>query len=445
MLTQELIIKRRQNIPLSKDEIDSFINGIVDGSVSEGQIAAFCMTVCLNPMTRPERVALTLGMAQSGKTLNWSQQNLNGPVLDKHSTGGVGDKVSLMLAPILAACGAYVPMLSGRGLGHTGGTLDKMDSIPGYTSQPDLETFQRVVKDAGCAIIGATHDLAPADRKMYAIRDVTGTVESLDLITASILSKKIAAGLSGLVMDVKFGSGAFMEEYSDALALAESIYGVANESGLPCTVLMTDMDQVLGQKAGNAIEVIEAIEFLRGENIDPRLYEVTMQLCAELLVVGGVAPNVQSGIEKAESVLKSGQAAEYFGRMVSGLGGPKDIIDNYKSHLKPATIIHPVHASQPGIIQAINVKKLGYAIIELGGGRHLITDQIDHSVGLDKICGIGQKVDGQSDPLCVILGTDQAKVKRAETLVREAFYIAPEETRIETSPVIRERLTAKKI
>ena len=309
MLTQELIIKRRNRETLSADEIRHFVNGITAGTVGEGQIAAFCMTACLNPMTRGERVALTLAMAGSGITLDWSGENLNGPVLDKHSTGGVGDKVSLMLAPILAACGAYVPMLSGRGLGHTGGTLDKMDSIPGYQSQPDLATIKRVVKNSGCAIIGATKDLAPADRIMYAIRDVTGTVESLDLITASILSKKMAAGLSGLVMDVKFGSGAFMQDYKDARALADSIHGVANGGGLPCTVLMTDMDQALGHTAGNAIEVIEAIRFLRNENIDARLYDVTMNLCAELLVLGKLAVDVADGIKKSETVLQNGRAA----------------------------------------------------------------------------------------------------------------------------------------
>ena len=443
MLTQELIIKRRDRNALTRDEIKQFVNGIVAGSVGEGQIAAFCMTVCLNKMTKDERVALTLAMAHSGITLDWSGENLNGPVLDKHSTGGVGDKVSLMLAPIIAACGGYVPMLSGRGLGHTGGTLDKMDAIPGYISQPDLATIKRVVKNSGCAIIGATKDLAPADRTMYAIRDVTGTVESLDLITASILSKKMAAGLSGLVMDVKFGSGAFMEKYQDAQALAESIFDVANGGGLPCTTLLTDMDQALGRTAGNTVEVIEAIEFLRNENIDPRLYDVTMDLCAELLVLGKLAADAAEGRKKSEAVLKNGKAAEIFEKMVADLGGPSNIINDYKSILKTATLEQPVYATEPGVVQSINVRKLGYAVIELDGGRRLVTDKIDHSTGLIKISGIGEKVDSKTAPLCVIVGQDnvdgRTKIAKAETLVREAFVMAPDGTNIETHPPIRVR------
>jgi thymidine phosphorylase len=441
MLTQEIIIRRRDKKTLGRAEIQQFINGIVDGSVGEGQIASFCMTVCLNPLSRDERVALTLAMAGSGVTLDWSNDDLNGPVLDKHSTGGVGDKVSLMLAPIIAACGGYVPMLSGRGLGHTGGTLDKMDAIPGYVSQPDLATIKRVVKSCGAAIIGATKDLAPADRTMYAIRDVTGTVESLDLITASILSKKMAAGLSGLAMDVKFGSGAFMQDYGDAHALAESIAGVANGGGLPCVALMTDMDQALGRTAGNAIEVREAIEFLRNENIDSRLYEVTMALCAEMLVLGKLAIDLDQGRSMADTVLKNGQAAEFFGRMVAELGGPKDIIADYAAHLPLAPIHHPVHAPEAGIVQAIDVRKLGYAVIELDGGRRLVTDKINHRTGLADIAGRGEKIGPNAAPLCVIIGADKAKIAKAETLIRDAFVIAPEGTNIETTPVLRERIT----
>jgi thymidine phosphorylase len=442
MLTQEIILKRRHRQPLARAEILQFVNGIADGSVGEGQIAAFCMATCINPMTRDERVSLTLGMARSGITLDWSDEDLGGPVLDKHSTGGIGDKVSLMLAPIVAACGGYVPMLSGRGLGHTGGTLDKMDSIPGYVSQPGLDTIKRVVKNSGCVIIGATKDLAPADRVMYSVRDVTGTVESLDLITASILSKKMAAGLSGLVMDVKFGSGAFMTGYDDALALASSIAGVANDGGLPCAALMTDMNQALGRTAGNAIEVREAIEFLRGENINPRLYEVTMALCAELLLLGGLAENLEDAGRKAETALKNGRAAEFFDRMVADLGGPKDIIGNYAALLKLAPVEYPVHAPQPGIVKSIDVRKLGYAIIELGGGRRLVTDRIDHSVGLSGISAPGDKIDPKGRPLCVIVAADPDKIARAETLIREAYGIAPPGASIEKTPVIRDRVTA---
>ncbi len=441
MLTQEIIIRRREKQTLDQAAIKQFINGIVDGTVGEGQVAAFCMTVCLNPLSRQERVALTLAMAHSGITLDWSKDDLGGPVLDKHSTGGVGDKVSLMLAPIIAANGGYVPMLSGRGLGHTGGTLDKMDSIPGYVSQPDLDTIKRVVKSCGAAIIGATKDLAPADRTMYSIRDVTGTVESLDLITASILSKKMAAGLSGLAMDVKFGSGAFMQDYNDAKALAESIVGVANGGGLPCTAIITDMNQALGHTAGNAIEVHEAIEFLRNENIDARLYDVTMDLCAEMLVLGKLATTLEEGRAKSEAVLKNGKAAECFARMVTALGGPKDLMENYRTHLKLAPIEHIVHAQDKGVVQAINVRKLGYAVIELDGGRRLVTDKINHGTGLKKIASIGDAIGPNNAPLCVILGDDRDKIARAEMLIREAFVIAPECTTISSSPITCERIT----
>ncbi len=442
MLTQEILRKRRFKQALGRDEMSGFIRGIAEGSVSESQVAAFCMATCLNPMTREERVFLTLAMAHSGTTLDWTGTKLGGPVLDKHSTGGIGDKVSLILAPVIAACGGYVPMLSGRGLGHTGGTLDKMDSIPGYTSQPDIDTFRRVVAEIGCAIIGATQDLAPADRIMYAVRDVTGTVESLDLITASILAKKMAAGLSGLVMDVKFGSGAFMEDYDDALALAHSIAGVANDGGLPCTALMTDMNQALGHSAGNAIEVCEAIEFLRGEKTDPRLYEVTMALCAEMLVLGKLADHPQAAREKCEAVIRNGRSAEIFDRMVAALGGPGDMIENYPRHLAIAPLFHPVYPAQDGVIAAIDVRKLGYAVIELGGGRRVATDRIDHRVGLDDIAAPGEKTGSKDKPLCVIIGTDKDRIARAEILIREAFTIAPPDTVIEPLPVLRDRITA---
>lgn len=423
MLTQEIIIKRRDGQPLSPDEITQFVTGIADGSVSDAQIAALCMTAFMHPMDVPERTALTLSMARSGMVLDWADQSLNGPVLDKHSTGGIGDKVSLMLAPIIAACGGYVPMISGRGLGHTGGTLDKMDAIPGYASQPDLDTLRRVVRDAGCAIIGATADLAPADRRMYAVRDISGTVESLDLITASILSKKMAAGLSGLVMDVKFGSGAFMVDYDDARALAQSIVGVANGGGLPCVALLTDMDQVLGHSAGNAIEVLEAIAFLRNEDIEQRLYDVTMDLCAELLVLGGLAGDAAQARTKCADALNSGRAADIFARMVAALGGPSDLMEQAGHYLKTAPLAHPVHAERDGVVTAIDARKIGYAVIELGGGRRVASDAIDYGVGLDRVAGIGTRIGPNEAPICTLYARDADSRDRAEKLIRAAVAI----------------------
>ena len=312
-LPQEIIRAKRDGEVLSADEIAFMIRGLTDGSISEGQVAAFAMAVFFQGMTMDERVALTRCMVESGETISWQ----DGPVLDKHSTGGVGDKVSLMLAPIVAACGGRVPMISGRGLGHTGGTLDKLDSIPGYDTAPDIAAFRRCIADAGCAIIGQTADLAPADRRLYAIRDVTATVESIALITASILSKKLAAGLDGLVMDVKTGNGAFADTLAMARELAESIVTVANGAGLRTTALITDMNQVLGRTVGNALEVAETVAFLRGDERDPRLLEVVLALAGEMLAAGGLDAD-------PAQVLDDGGAAETFQRMVSALGGPAD-------------------------------------------------------------------------------------------------------------------------
>ena len=316
-LPQEIIRKKRDGGALSASEIAEFIEGLASGRISEGQVAAFAMAVFFNGMSREETVALTRAMTGSGSRLTW--RDLDGPVLDKHSTGGIGDKVSLVLAPVVAACGAYVPMISGRGLGHTGGTLDKLDSIPGYATQPDLERLRAAVRTAGCAIIGQTDDLAPADRRLYAIRDVTATVESIPLIVASILSKKLAAGLDALVMDVKAGSGAFLPSFEATRELARTLVEVANGAGLRCSALLTDMSQCLGRTAGNALEVREAIDVLTGQAVHSRLREVTLALAAELLVLGGLAEDKAGAAGAAARALDSGAAAERFARMVAAL------------------------------------------------------------------------------------------------------------------------------
>src|ERR687895_2618668 len=279
MLAAEVIRRKRDGLALDAAELDFLVAGITDGSLSDAQVGAFAMALFLRGMDADERVALTAAMTRSGTVLEW---DLDRPVLDKHSTGGVGDKVSLMLAPIVAACGGAVPMISGRGLGHTGGTLDKLNSIPGYDTKPEVDRLQRVVDEVGCAIVGQTAEVAPADRRLYAVRDATGTVESLPLIVASILSKKLAAGLDALVMDVKFGSGAFMSARADADELARALVEVAGGAGLPTVALLTDMDQVLGETAGNAVEVREAIDYLTGAAREPRLHEVTIALAGAL-------------------------------------------------------------------------------------------------------------------------------------------------------------------
>jgi thymidine phosphorylase len=322
MYVPDLIRIKRDGRELSEEQIGALVTGIADGSVSDAQVGALAMAVVLRGMSAAERIALTGAMRDSGDVLDWSDAGLPGPALDKHSTGGVGDKVSLLLGPIVAACGGAVPMISGRGLGHTGGTLDKLESIPGYDTTPEPGAFREAVAKAGAAIVGQTARLAPADRRLYAIRDATGTVESIPLIVASILSKKLAAGLDALVMDVKVGSGAFLPDREQAEELARTIVEVATGNGLPTAALLTDMDRVLGRTAGNAVEVRESIDHLTGAASDERLREVTLALSAELLVLGGVERDAGAARAAAERALDDGAAAERFASMVSELGGP---------------------------------------------------------------------------------------------------------------------------
>ncbi|MCH4293367.1 thymidine phosphorylase [Shewanella sp. 3B26] len=429
-LAQEIIRKKRNGDALSKEEIQFFVKGITDGSVSEGQIAALGMAVYFNDMTMDERIALTTSMRDSGTVLNWDSLGLNGPVIDKHSTGGVGDVISLMLGPMAAACGGYVPMISGRGLGHTGGTLDKFDAIPGYQTEPSSELFRKVVKEAGVAIIGQTGDLVPADKRFYSIRDNTATVESISLITASILSKKLAAGLDALAMDVKVGSGAFMPTYEASLELARSITAVANGAGTKTTALLTDMNQVLASCAGNALEVKEAVDFLTGKYRNPRLYEVTMGLCAEMLVLGGLAANGAEARAKLNAVLDNGRAAEIFGKMVSGLGGPTDFVESYDKYLPQAAIVRPVYAEREGFAYSMVTRELGLAVVTLGGGRRKPGDALDYSVGLSNVCALGQTID-KATPLAVIHAQSEDAFEEAARAVRSAIEIAdkqPEKT-----------------
>lgn len=433
MIPQEIIRKKRDGETLSGEEISFFAKGIGDQSISEGQIAAFAMAVFFKGMTLDERVALTEGMRDSGETLAWPE--LDGPVIDKHSTGGVGDNVSLMLGPLVAACGGFVPMISGRGLGHTGGTLDKLDSIPGYQTMPSNATFRKVVKDCGVAIIGQTASLAPADKRFYATRDITATVESLDLITASILSKKLAAGLDALVMDVKTGSGAFMKEYDDAKALAESIVGVANGAGVKTSALVTDMNESLAGSAGNTLEVLEAIRFLKGEGDRPRLETVVMGLSAELLVLGGLAKDREQARRDLRRALDSGKAAQIFGEMVVGLGGPADLIEKAEEYLPKAQIVVEVKSDQAGWVSRIDTRELGMAVVELGGGRMRAEDGIDYSVGLAEIVELGDRVE-EGDPLCLVHAKSEEDALYAKMRVMKAVSLS--ESRASGQPVIYE-------
>ncbi len=419
MLAQEIIAKKRDGGVLAAEEIQFFVKGLHDESITEGQVSAFAMAVFFRGMSMDERVALTLAMRDSGSVLHW---DLPGPVINKHSTGGVGDNVSLMLAPALAACGAYVPTISGRGLGHTGGTVDKFDAIPGYRTQPDLAVLRRVVRDCGCAIIGQTPDIAPADKRFYGIRDVTATVESVDLITASILSKKLAAGLDALVLDVKVGSGAFMATAEEAQALAQALVHVANGAGCKTSALVTDMNEPLASCAGNALEVVNAAKFLRGDEADSRLWDVTLALGGEGLALAGLAADAGAGAEKIKRALNSGKAAEVFGRMVRGLGGPADFLERFAEHLARAPIIEDIHATEPGFVTAITTRELGFAVVELGGGRRRATDKIDHSVGLDMLAGLGQFVDAHT-PLARVHAKDRETLELAKARVLRAYAV----------------------
>ena len=435
MIPQELIRRKRDGGRLSDEELEFVVRGIADGGLTDGQVAAFAMAVFFRDLDDGERVALTGAMTRSGTVLEWD----DGPVVDKHSTGGVGDKVSLLLAPIVAACGGSVPMISGRGLGHTGGTLDKLDSIPGYDTAPDLERLRRVVGEAGCAIIGQTPELAPADRRFYALRDATGTVESIPLIVGSILSKKLAAGLDALVMDVKAGSGAFMPSREKSVELARAIVQVARGNGLACEALITDMDQVLGRTAGNAVEVRESVQALTHPRAaEPRLVAVTLALCAVLLRLGGLFDDDAAARAAAGEALTSGAAAERFARMCAALGGPADLVDDPDRHLPRAPHALEVFPVETGRVRAIAVRDVGVAVLELGGGRLREDQGIDHSVGLVDVAGLGEEVGPGGPPLAVVHARDAESAERAAERVRAAFEVGdpPAEMPPLTEPVV---------
>jgi thymidine phosphorylase len=428
LLVAELIRRKRDGGELTPGEIEQLVAGITSGSVSDAQVGALAMAIVWRGMTAAERIALTAAMTHSGEVLEWADAGLAGPALDKHSTGGVGDKVSLLLAPIVAACGATVPMISGRGLGHTGGTLDKLESIPGYDVAPDPERLRRAVARAGCAIIGQTAQLAPADRRLYAIRDATGTVESIPLIVASILSKKLAAGLDALVMDVKVGSGAFLPDLEHARELARAIVDVARGNGLPTAALLTDMNQVLGRTAGNAVEVLESIDHLTGAASDGRLREVTLALSAELLVLGGVQSDLVTAREAAERALDGGAAAERFAEMVVELGGSADLLERPEQLLGRAPVVVEVDPLEAGTVASIDVRAVGIAIVDLGGGRVRESDTIDHAVGLTDVAALGERVGRGERPLAVVHARDADGADRAAAALRAAYAIGENRT-----------------
>jgi thymidine phosphorylase len=402
------------------DDLRWFASGLASGAVTDAQAGAFAMAVLLQGLSEEGRVALTRGMRDSGRVLDW---DLPGPVVDKHSTGGVGDCTSLLLAPALACCGAYVPMISGRGLGHTGGTLDKLESIPGFRTGLTESALRKQMAEVKCAIVAASADLAPADRRLYAIRDVTATVESIDLITASILSKKLAAGLEALVLDVKCGSGAFMKSMGEAEALARSLVTTAQGAGCMTSALITDMSQPLATAAGNALEVIEVMETLTGTSVNTALWDVTVALGGEVLALAGLAADAEDGAGRVAQALDSGAAAEAFGRMVVAQGGPADFVDRWPDRLPSAPVMLEVPALDDGYVVEIDGQALGQAVVYLGGGRLREGDRVNPSVGLSDLAGIGEEA-GAGVPLAMVHAVTEDAAKAAVRAVQAAYRIA---------------------
>lgn len=432
------IQSKRDGKALDEDTINAVVEGITDMGMPDSQVAAFAMATFLNGMDARETAVLTRAMAHSGEVLAWDEQDLGGPVVDKHSTGGVGDMVSLLLAPIVAACGGFVPMVSGRGLGHTGGSLDKLEAVPGYKAEVPAEVFQKTVKEVGCAIVGATEALAPADKRLYSIRDVTATVASIPLITGSILSKKMAAGIHKLVMDIKTGNGAFMSQMEDARDLAQMIVNTGKNAGMDVIALITDMDEPLGETAGNALEVAEVADILAHRTPgDRRLLEVTYEFAAEMLVAANLAAGLEQGRQAARDSVSSGAAATKLSEMMESLGADPGFMDDPQGKLPTAKVSIEVRPSEPGHVTSIRTLDLGMAVVELGGGRKVPGEDIDHSVGLSAIAKRGSAV-GPKDsdpPLLVVHARDEDNAQVAAKKVLDAFAISQDPPKL-ASPLL---------
>jgi len=417
-LPQEAIRIKRDGGTLDGDDLQQFVAGIADGGIGDAQVAALAMAIHFRGMSPAECAALTLAMRDSGEVLDWSRDHAPGPVLDKHSTGGVGDTVSLVLGPMLAACGAWVPMIAGRGLAHTGGTIDKLESIPGYQSRPAPERMRQALKDAGVAIVGAGDRIAPADRRLYAIRDVTATVDCIPLIVASILSKKLSGGLDALVLDVKTGCGAVLSDPARGRELARAIVSTAAQAGLPVAAFLTDMSEPLARSAGNSLELREAIAMLKGGAVDPRLLEVTLALGAEVMVLGGLAAKGDEASAALRRSLANGAAAERFARMVASLGGPPDLLERPDAFLTPASIVRDVPSVRDGHVMAIDTRALGFVVVALGGGRTAPDQAIDHAVGLDRLVPLGARIRRGESVARVHAATVDAAERGAEAVAR---------------------------
>ncbi|MBA3848618.1 MAG: thymidine phosphorylase [Opitutus sp.] len=430
---QDIIIKKRDGGALTKDEIEFFAHGVVSGKFADYQATALLMAIFLRGMTPQETAWLTDAMMRSGDVIDL--RDLPGAKVDKHSTGGVGDKVSLILAPLAAACGVKVPMMSGRGLGHTGGTLDKLEAIPGFRVRLDVPEFRAILQTVGLAMIGQTPQVVPADRKLYALRDVTGTVECIPLICASIMSKKLAEGIDSLVLDVKFGRGAFMKKKEDALALARAMVAVGQAGGKPVWAQLTAMNQPLGRCAGHTTEVIESIECLKGRG-PADLMEVTFSLTGHMLVLGGAARDATDARRRMDAAIADGSALRKFREMCAAQGGDPRVVEDY-SILPTANRKLDVRADADaqGFVAEVDALRCGHAIMALGGGRAAVTDNVDHAVGLADLIKIGEPV-APGTLLCTLHLNDEAKGAKAEALVRDAIKFTPAPPRPE--PLIQD-------
>jgi len=433
MDARAVTLQLRRGEEPSPAALGRFARALASGEASDAQAGAFAMGICLRGLSAAGRTALTLAMRDSGDVLDWGA---GAPVVDKHSTGGLGDCTSLLLAPALAACGMRVPMISGRGLGHTGGTLDKLESIPGLKVDHDARALRRILAATGCFIAGASARIAPADRRLYAVRDVTGTVESVDLITASILSKKLAAGVDSLVLDVKCGSGAFMKSRAAAVELARALVAVANAAGCRTAALVSDMDEPLCAALGNALEVGLCMEVLEsGRAAAPRLHDLSVALGARLLALAG--EDEDAAAARIAEAIASGRAMERFAAMVAAMGGPPDMDADWRAHLPQAPVIRPVPAPAGGTVAGWDGEALGLAVVALGGGRQVEGARIDHAVGLSDLLPVGSAV-AAGAPLALVHARDEAAAEAAVAEVTATLRIAA--TAPPPRPLVLERI-----
>lgn len=439
-LPQDIIRRKRDGLALSADEIRFFIDGATRGSVSEGQIGAFTMAVFLRGMTIDEAADLALAMRDSGQVLDWSHCRIDRPrLIDKHSSGGVGDeKITLIVAPLAAACGVYVPNLSARGLDYCAGEVDLLDAVPGYQTAPSMDLFTRAVEEVGCAVIGPTLDLAPADRKLFFVRDVTATVESVPLITGSIVSKKLVVAPHGLTITVGSGSGAYMRTLEDARQLATYMAEVAARVGVPSVMLLTDLDCVLGASVGNAVAVQETVEFLLGRDRDSRVLDLVLSVVAEMVALAGVERDPTAARRMAQARLEDSSATEHFGRMVKALGGPSDFVERASAYLPAAAVVRPVLPKTAGFVSGMDAGAIGHALVELGGGRKHPDGEIDLSVGFTAFAPVDSEV-SRERPLAVVHARDEADFDRAAARIRSAVRVGPE-PRASAGPVVIERI-----